>query len=179
MKPNLNPKNLAGALFKISADNNVLDDVKNSLMLLNDIVAGDSQFRVFIQSKKVEVEKKSEILNAVLGKTGHPLVNEMVSYLNGSKAPTVLRSISNIFDSMYQKKRNIIDVKGVVAYDISDSTLQTLKESLDSILGKDTKLSIKVDPVLIGGIKLRIGNTFLDASIQNQLQTLRTELLQI
>ena len=68
MKPNLNPKNLAGALFKISADNNVLDDVKNSLMLLNDIVAGDSQFRVFIQSKKVEVEKKSEILMRYLVK---------------------------------------------------------------------------------------------------------------
>ena len=38
---------------------------------------------------------------------------------------------------------------------------------------------MQVDPNLIGGIKLRIENTFLDASIQNQLQTLRTELLQI
>jgi F0F1-type ATP synthase delta subunit len=37
---------------------------------------------------------------------------------------------------------------------------------------------MEVDPALIGGIKLRIENTFLDASIQNQLQTLRTELLQ-
>ncbi|GIS53360.1 hypothetical protein Ct9H90mP29_04020 [bacterium] len=47
------------------------------------------------------------------------------------------------------------------------------------MLGKETDLSIDIDPSLIGGIKLRIDNTFLDASIQNQLQSLRSKLLQI
>ena len=62
---------------------------------------------------------------------------------------------------------------------MSDEQLDSFKASLDETLGKKTKLSIEVEPSLIGGIKLRIENTFLDASIQNQLQTLRTELLQI
>jgi len=53
-----------------------------------------------------------------------------------------------------------------------------LKSSLDQILGKDTDLSLDVDASLIGGIRLRIENTFLDATVQNQLQTLRAELLQ-
>jgi len=46
-------------------------------------------------------------------------------------------------------------------------------------LGKKTDLSIVVDKTIIGGIKLRIENTFLDGSVLNQLQSLRTELLQI
>ena len=79
---------------------------------------------------------------------------------------------------MYKKKSNIIDVKGVVASEMSDQQIESFKVSLDEILGKKIKLSIEVDPRLIGGIKLRIDNTFLDASIHNQLQTLRTELLQ-
>ena len=62
---------------------------------------------------------------------------------------------------------------------MNDKQIESLKLSLDEILGKKTKLSIEVDPSLIGGIKLRVDNTFLDASIYNQLQTLRTELLQI
>ena len=61
---------------------------------------------------------------------------------------------------------------------MSDEQIESFKTSLDETLGKKTKLSIEVDPSLIGGIKLRIDNTFLDASIHNQLQTLRTELLQ-
>ena len=66
-----------------------------------------------------------------------------------------------------------------MAHQIPDQQIQSLKASLDEILGKKTTLSIKVDTRLIGGIRLRIENTFLDASIQNQLQTLHNELLQI
>jgi len=61
---------------------------------------------------------------------------------------------------------------------MNDKQLESFKASLDEILGKKTKLSIEIDPSLIGGIKLRVNNTFLDASIYNKLQTLRTELLQ-
>jgi F0F1-type ATP synthase delta subunit len=46
-------------------------------------------------------------------------------------------------------------------------------------LGKSTELTINVVPSLIGGIKLRVGNTFLDASIQNQLENMRHSLLKV
>ena len=137
-----------------------------------------AQFRVLIQSKKIKGKLKVEILNSVLGDLSHPLVYEVVSYLEGSSAANELREISNFFESIYQKKSNTIEVRGVVASKMSDRQIESLKISLDKILGKTTKLSIEVDPSLIGGIKLRIDNTFLDASIHNQLQTLRNELLQ-
>ena len=179
MKPNLSPKDLATALFNVSEQNNILEQVKSAIVFLNDIVANNGQFRMFIQSKKIEGGQKTEILNSILGESGHPLVNEMVSYLHGSKAPKDLKDISNFFDLMYRKGNNVLQVKGIVAQEISESQIQSLKASLDALLGKQTELSLEVDPTLIGGIKLRIENTFLDASIQNQLQTLRTELLQI
>ena len=79
---------------------------------------------------------------------------------------------------MYKHKSKTIEVQGVVASAMSDQQIENLEDSLDDILGKKTKLSIEIDPRIIGGIKLRIDNTFLDASIHNQLQTLRSELLQ-
>ena len=62
---------------------------------------------------------------------------------------------------------------------MSEAEIESLRSSLSEMLGKETDLSIDIDPSLIGGIKLRIDNTFLDASIQNQLQSLRSKLLQI
>ena len=178
MKHNLNPKVIATGLFNVSEQINALDRVKDSLNSLNHIVMNSGQFRVLIQSKKIKGKLKVEILNSVLGELSHPLVNEVVSYLKGSDAANELREISNYFDSIYQKKSNTIEVRGVVASKMSVRHIESFKISLDKILGKKTKLSIEVDSSLIGGIKLRIDNTFLDASIHNKLQTLRTELLQ-
>ena len=179
MKPNLNPGALAKALFEVSGENNVLDEVKNALLFLNETITSNGQFRVFIQSKKIEGNQKAKILNEVLGSSGHPLVCELVSYLNGSNAPKQLSEISRLFQSMYRKNKNILEVQGIVANDISKSQIESLKKSLDTLFGKQTELSIKVDSDIIGGIKLRIENTFLDASIKNQLQILRSELLHI
>ena len=178
MKHNLNPKVIATGLFNIADQHDDLHKVRDALRNLNNIVTDSSQFRVLIQSKKIKGKLKVEILNSVLGKLSHPLVNEVVSYLKGSSAANELKEISTFFDSMYGKKSNTIEVKGIVASKMSDEQIESFKTSLDETLGKKTKLSIEVDPSLIGGIKLRIDNTFLDASIHNQLQTLRTELLQ-
>ena len=178
MKHNLNPKVIATGLFNIADQNDDLHNVRDALRILNNIVIDSGQFRVLIQSKKIKGKLKVEILNSVLGKLSHPLVNEVVSYLKGSGAVNELKEISIFFESMYRKKSNAIEVKGVVATKMNDQQIESFKASLDEILGKKTKLSIEVDPSLIGGIKLRIDNTFLDASIHNQLQTLRTELLQ-
>ena len=178
MKRNLNSKAIATGLFNVADQNNDLDKVRDGFRTLNQIILDSGQFRALVQSKKIKGKLKVEILNSVLGELSHPLVNEVVSYLRGSGAANELREISNFFESIYHKKSNTIEVRGVVATKMSDRQIESFKISLDKILGKKTKLSIEVDPSLIGGIKLRIDNTFLDASIHNQLQTLRTELLQ-
>ena len=178
MKHNINPKVIATGLFNVADQNNDLDQVRDALRTLNHIVIDSGQFRALVQSKKIKGKLKVEILNSVLGKLSHPLVNEVVLYLKGSGAANELKEISTFFESMHGKKSNTIEVKGIVASKMSKQQIESFKASLDEILGKKTKLSIEVDPSLIGGIKLRIDNTFLDASIHNQLQTLRTELLQ-
>ena len=178
MKHNLNPKVIAIGLFNVADQNDDLDKVRDALRKLNHIVIDSGQFRALVQSKKIKGELKVEILNSDLGKLSHPLVNEVVSYLKGSSAANELKEIYTLFELRYGKKSNTIEVKGIVASKMSNQQRESFKASLDEILGKKTKLSIEIDPSLIGGIKLRVDNTFLDASIHNQLQTLRTELLQ-
>ena len=178
MKHNPNPKVIATGLFNVADQNDDLDKVRDALKTLNQIVIESGQFRSLVQSKKIKGKLKVEILNSVLGKLSHPLVNETVSYLSGSGAVNDFKEISTFFNSMYVKKSNTIEVKGTVARKMNDKQIESFKASLDEILGKKTKLSIEVDPSLIGGIKLRVDNTYLDASIYNKLQALRTELLQ-
>ena len=77
MKHNLNPKVIAKGLFNIADQNDDLHKVRDALRNLNNIVVDSGQFRVLIQSKKIKGKLKVEILNSVLGKLSHPLVNEV------------------------------------------------------------------------------------------------------
>ena len=133
MKHNLNSKVIATGLFNVAEQINALDRVKESLISLNHIVMNSGQFRVLIQSKKIKGKLKVEILNSVLGELSHPLVNEVVSYLKGSGAANELREISNCFESIYQKKSNTIEVRGVVASKMSDQQIESFKISLDKV----------------------------------------------
>ena len=73
-------KRLANALYFICEQNNVLDPVHSGLTTVNDLVKTDSQFRAFVQSKRISGENKTTILNNVMGDASHPLVGEPVSY---------------------------------------------------------------------------------------------------
>ena len=178
MKHKFRPKDLTMALFSISEKNHLLEEVRNALLSLSELASTNSYFRVFLQSKKIAIDQKVDILNNLLGDQGHPLVNELVSYFNASSALSDLKSISKLFDTMYKENKNILSVHGTVAQNMTESEIESLRSSLGQLLGKEMDLIIDIDPSLIGGIKLRIDNTFLDASIQNQLQSLHSKLLQ-
>ena len=172
-------KHLAIALYSVSERNGVLDSVHRSLNKVIELVKTESQFRAFVQSKRIQGDQKATILNTVMGEEGHPLVAELLSHLKGSQATTILRDVADLFNRRYKAGRNIVNVKVTLADEISEEEKSSLKSSLDQILGKDTDLSLDVDESLIGGIRLRIENRFLDATVQNQMQTLRSELLQL
>ncbi len=171
-------KRYAAVLYNIAENTGTLDEVQQALITINELIRTESQFRSFLQSRRILGEQKTVILNTVMGADGHPLVSELVSYLSGSQATKILRVVADIFDHRYKEGKNIVSVTGFVASELGDHEITSLKSSLDEILGKKTDLSLDVDESLLGGIRLRIENTFLDASVQNQLQTLRRELVQ-
>ena len=171
-------KRLSDALYSVSDQNNVLEPVHRSLIMVNELVKTESEFRAFVQSKRIKGDIKVTILNAVMGDAGHPLVSELLSYLKGSQSAAIFRDVTDMFNRRYRAAKNIVSVIGTVANEISSDEKSSLKSALDQILRKETDLTLDVDTSVIGGIRLRIENTFLDATVQNQLQTLKAELLQ-
>lgn len=179
MKPKVNPKKLAEVLFDISCENQCLDEVRASLSLLYNLVIKDGYFRMLVQSKRITSSQKPRILNKVFAEAGHPLVNETISYLSGSEAVSDLKNLSIHFNFLYKKQKNILLIKAVVAKQMGENQIKSFRASIEAVLQMNTELSIDVDPSIVGGFKLRIDNTFLDASIQNKLKILHSELLKI
>ena len=178
MKRRSNIKNLAAALLVVAKEIDAVDEVQRSIKLVIKLLKKDAQFRAFMQSKRFTIEQKTEVIKFGLQDVCNPLIQELL-IIEIDQNPTILmRDLSYIFDAMVKDELNIVPVEAHVADELSVDELAYLQKTLEETIGKDTELDLKIDPNLLGGIKLRIENTFLDASIKNKMDNLRRELLQ-
>ena len=178
MKRRSNIKNLAAALLVVAKEIDAVDEVQRSIKLVLELLKKDAQFRAFMQSKRFTIEQKTEVIKFGLQDVCNPLIQELL-IIEIDQNPTVLmRNLSYFFDAMVKDELNIVPVEAHVADELSVDELAYLQKTLEETIGKDTELDLKIDPNLLGGIKLRIENTFLDASIKNKMDNLRRELLQ-
>ena len=178
MKRRSNIKNLAAALLVVAKEIDAVDEVQRSIKLVLELLKKDAQFRAFMQSKRFTIEQKTEVIKFGLQDVCNPLIQELL-IIEIDQNPTILmRNLSYFFDAMVKDELNIVPVEAHVADELSVDELAYLQKTLEESIGKDTELDLKIDPNLLGGIKLRIENTFLDASIKNKMDNLRRELLQ-
>ncbi|MBN4081023.1 ATP synthase F1 subunit delta [Caldithrix abyssi] len=178
MKLEPQAKNYAGALFNVAAQSGSEKAVKDSLELVNSSLRTSPEFRAFLLSKRISQTQKAEVVKTALGDQCHSIVSEFLGLISDDNLVKLLAAIGKAYHVKFAEEMNIVSVVAHVTSKLSDNEEAKLKASLESALGKSTDLNVNVDPALIGGIKLRVGNKFLDASIQNQLENMRLALLE-
>jgi len=178
MKRRSNTKNMAAALLVVARKIDVVDEVQRSIKLVLELLKKDAQFRAFMQSKRFTTEQKTEVIRSGLKGVCHPILQELLIIEIGENPTILLRDLSYFFNAMVIDELNIVPVTAYVADELSVVEVADLQKTLEKSIGKNTELDLKVDPSLLGGIKLRIDNTYLDASIRAKMDNLRRDLLQ-
>ena len=179
MKPNKLAKLYSDVLFECANDISALGEVRDSISMLDDLVRSNVELKSFVQSKRLLREDKLKIFNKVLGSSIHGLVLGIVSYLSGMQTNKTISLIRKYYHELHKNIRNQVSVQAVVSNNLNENETKELKQKLDRALGKDADLSIKVDASIIGGIKLRVENTFLDASLKSQIKNIKLDLMRI
>ena len=178
MKRRSNSKNMAAALLVVARKIDAVDEVQRSIKLVLELLKKDAQFRAFMQSKRFTTKEKTEVIRFGLKDYCHPILQELLIIEIGENPTILLRDLSYFFDAMVIDELNIVPVTAYVADELSVVEVADLQKTLEKSIGKDTELDLKVDPSLLGGIKLRIENMYLDASIKTKMDNLRGDLLQ-
>ena len=177
MKLDFKAKHYAEALFTVAEKSNAEKEVKDSLNLLNNILKKSSAFRAFMLSKRVSNDDKAKVVQESFGGGCNPIVLEFISLVDEENFVKLFKLLEKFYELKFANSMNIVEITAHVSKEFSDGDKSKLKESLGSILDKTIDLNVNVDPTLIGGIKLRVDNKFLDASIQNHLENMRQTLL--
>ncbi|MDP6755542.1 MAG: ATP synthase F1 subunit delta [Candidatus Marinimicrobia bacterium] len=178
MKLDSKLKKFLAILYKIAEEQKCSRDVLESLEIMNSLWKKDPQFRSLILSKRISKEEKDRILTVTMGGSCHPLVIEFVIILMDHRAMDKFSILKTSYESEFNVKHRIIKVDAAVSRELDVQDRLKLQNGLESNLKMNTDLQVRVDPTLLGGIKLRIGNTFLDATIQRKMERLKENLLQ-
>ena len=177
MKLDSKSKQYAEALFNVSTHSGSEKAVRNSLKMVNSAIKASPEFRAFLFSKRITEAQKATAVKEALGMECHPIVSEFIGLVTDQNLVQLFSLIEKSYIKIFEQKLNYLTVTAHVSSELSENESKELKESIESALGKSMDLNVKVDPSLIGGKKLRVGNKFMDASIQNQLENMRQSLL--
>lgn len=163
-------KRYAEALFELALSKDELATVSNDLKTLIGLAEESTDLTLLMKSPAFQSEDKVAGLVEVARKAGFgtTTINFIGTMAQNGRASDLVGA-AVAFDTLYTKHRGIKRAVAITAHDMNADQESQLKALLGEGIGSDIELETQVDPDLIGGIKLRIGSTLIDASVATKL----------
>ena len=176
MAHNTHVNKYAKALFNASLENNSLIDVKQSLISVFKIGKTVPEFNHVLLTKSTSTSNKKNILSNILNEHINPLVTELLIILIDNDQIQLFTDIMNKYNQLMNLSSKELDVLITSKAALSLDELNSVKEDLSLKLNKQINIKNNIDDSIIGGIKLRIGNTIIDNSLSKKLMKLKNNL---
>lgn len=165
------------ALFEVASEHDSLDEIREQLDAFADAMNDNHDLRVFFFSPYFSVSEKKEGLERAVQGANPEFENFLQALIERHRMPAIFR-IRTEFDSLWDEARKLLPVQIVSAVELDPETVQSLGDQIGRQVDRQIELSSEVDPEILGGIVLRVGNLILDASIKNRLEQLRKQVAQ-
>jgi F-type H+-transporting ATPase subunit delta len=167
----------ARSLFEVAKEHDVLDDVREQLGTFADALNDTRELAVFFFSPYFSTDEKKDGLKRAVEGAEPVFMNFLEALLERHRMPAIYR-IRNRYDALWEEEHKLLPVEVTSAIELDDAIIKNIGERVGEQAGRKIELSSKVDPEILGGIVLRVGNFILDGSIRNRLNQLRKQVAQ-
>jgi F-type H+-transporting ATPase subunit delta len=165
----------ADALFEVAEEKGKLDEIHEQLAEFADAMAGNRELQVFFfRPYFSSAEKREGIAKAISG-ADEELVNFLELLAEKHRMPAIFR-IRLRFDELWAKAKRRLEVTLTSAVELDQGVVDKVGEEIARQTDRKIDLSNEVDPDILGGLVLRVGNMVLDASLRAKLEKLRKEV---
>jgi len=162
----------ARSLFEVAKDEDKLDVVREQLGQFADALAEDRELQVFFFSPYFSTDEKKDGLGKVIEGAEPAIVNFFELLVEKHRMPVIFR-IRRTYDELWEHENKLLPVTITSAIELDEDTARRIGDQIGEQTGQRVELTKTVDPDIIGGLVLRVGNSILDASIRNRLDNLR------
>jgi F-type H+-transporting ATPase subunit delta len=165
----------ARSLFEVAQERDKLDVVREQLGAFADALAEDRELSVFFFSPYFSTQEKREGLERVLVGADESVVNFFELLIDKHRMPVLFR-IRRVYDRLWERENKVLPVEITSAVELDEQTVAGIGERIGERTGQRVELTSRVEPDILGGVVLRVGNQILDASIRNRLERLRRQV---
>ena len=167
----------ATAIFELAAEERAIDDLAADLASLKTLLAASPELARLVRSPLFSREDQANGMEAVLKAAGAgALARKLVLLLAQKRRLFALSEIIRAFEQLLARHRGEVAADVVSARALSAAETAELKRVLKDKLGREPRLSLQVDPTLLGGLKLKLGSRMIDSSLRTKLDGLRAAM---
>jgi F-type H+-transporting ATPase subunit delta len=167
----------ARALFEVAQEQDKLDEIHEQLGQFADAVGQNIDLARFFFSPYFSTDDKKDALHKAVVGADDAVMNFLEALIERHRMPVIFR-IRDRFDALWEEERKLLPVEITSAVKLDEKTVQQIGESIGKQVDRQVELSSRVDPEILGGVVLRVGNFILDASIRHRLEQLRKQVTQ-
>jgi F-type H+-transporting ATPase subunit delta len=165
----------ARSLFEVAQEQDKLDVVREQLGQFADALNDNRELQVFFFSPYFSTTEKQDGLDRAVSDAEPILVNFLKLLIENHRSPVIFR-VRRVVDELWQEENKLLPVQVTSAVELDQATVRQIGDRIAEQTGRRVELSASVEPDILGGLVVRVGNSILDASIRNRLEQLRKQV---
>ena len=165
----------ARSLFEVAQEHDKLDEVRDQIGQFADALGESRDLQTFFFSPYFSTEEKKAGLDSAL-EGADPVVENFLALLIENHRMPVLFRVRREFDQMWREVNKLLPVQITSAVELDKAVTQQIGDEIGRQTGRTVELTSTVDPDVLGGLVVRVGNSILDASIRTRLERLRKQV---
>jgi F-type H+-transporting ATPase subunit delta len=166
----------ARALINEAQKQNALPEITEDVRGIGRLLAENEAFRAFTQALTIGEEERLTSLEKIFSGRIHTLTLQVLLSLSRRDRMMFLGGFVAGFEALLKKMGGHIDATLVSAAELPAPVIDRVRQAVGASLGKTVDLHLQVDPKLIGGMTLTIGDTLIDGSVATQLARINEQL---
>ena len=165
----------ARSLFEVASEQGKIDAVRDQLGEFADVLSGQHDLQVFFFSPYFSTTEKAEGLDRAVSGADEIFVNFLKLLIENHRMPVIFR-VRRAYDALWEEENKLLPVSVTSAVELDKATVSQIGDRIAEQTGRKVELSSTVEPDILGGIIVRVGNQVLDASVRNRLEQLRKQV---
>ncbi|MGE5455265.1 MAG: F0F1 ATP synthase subunit delta [Methylocystaceae bacterium] len=166
----------AEAIFSIAQEVQSVDSFETELIEVASLLEASSDLAEYLYHPLIPARAKRETAEQLFADRLSSSILDFIKLVIDKRRERYLVAISEEYTTLADEARNIIKAELTTAMPLSDAEINEITTKLSASTGKNIRLQVKIDPSLLGGIKIRVGDRVIDASVAKKLAMLKSDM---
>jgi F-type H+-transporting ATPase subunit delta len=165
----------ARSLFEVAKEHDVLDDVHEQLGEFADAMDENRDLQVFFFSPYFSSEEKKDAISKIVTGADEHFLRFLELLAERHRMPVLFR-IRRELDALWTEENKLLPVTITSAVELDKGTVKQIQKEIEDQTGRRTELTTAVDPDVLGGLAMQVGNVIMDGTVRARLDRLRRQV---